>query len=35
MLSEKVHDWQQCFRAMREREVTAARQRLAGDDTRN
>jgi nicotinate phosphoribosyltransferase len=28
-LSDKVRDWQQRFRAMREREVTAARQRLA------
>jgi nicotinic acid phosphoribosyltransferase len=28
-LSEKVHDWQQRFRAMREQEVTAARQRLS------
>ncbi|HEY7159031.1 MAG TPA: hypothetical protein VH575_34125 [Gemmataceae bacterium] len=31
-LSDKVHDWQQRFRAMREREVTAARQRLAADE---
>ncbi len=30
-LSEKVRDWQQCFRDMREREVTAARQRLAAE----
>jgi nicotinic acid phosphoribosyltransferase len=28
-LSEKVHEWQQRFRVMREQEVTAARQRLA------
>ena len=28
-LSEKVYEWQQRFHAMREREVTAARQRLA------
>ncbi len=28
-LSEKVHDWQQRFRAMREQEVAAARRRLA------
>jgi nicotinate phosphoribosyltransferase len=27
-LSDKVHEWQERFRAMREREVTAARQRL-------
>jgi nicotinic acid phosphoribosyltransferase len=28
-LSEKVHDWQQRFRAMREQEVASARKRLA------
>jgi nicotinic acid phosphoribosyltransferase len=33
-LSEKVHAWQERFRAMREREVTAARQRLAAEDSR-
>ena len=31
-LSEKVHDWQQRFRVMRDREVTSARKRLAEAD---
>jgi len=29
VLSDKIHEWRERFRAMREREVTAARQRLA------
>ncbi len=31
VLSAKINEWQERFRAMREREVTAARQRLAHD----
>jgi nicotinic acid phosphoribosyltransferase len=33
VLSAKIHEWQERFGAMREREVTAARERLAKEET--
>jgi hypothetical protein len=34
-LSDKVHEWQERFRAMREREVAAARLRLQSPPSRD